>query len=65
MTSYNFMRFIRHCLRYVYESLIEEALNAFKVRWNAHRIRENRLSGCPSGVPDDLYSLPEINGISY
>ena len=54
--------FFRHCLGYVYESLLEKALDEFKVRWNSHRIRKNRLSGCPSGIPDDLYTLPEING---
>ena len=51
--------FFRHCLGYVYESLLEKALDEFKV---SHRIRKNRLSGCPSGIPDDLYTLPEING---
>ena len=45
-----------------YETLIEKALTEFKERWNAHTIRPNHLSGCPSGVPNDLYNLPEING---
>lgn len=49
----------------MYGSLIEKTLNEFKHRWNGHTIRQNRLSGCPSGVPDDLYSLPAVNGVYY
>ena len=39
-----------------------KALDDFKSRWNAHRIRPSRTAGCPSGVPDDLYSLPQLKG---
>lgn len=53
----------RHCLGYVYGTLIEKTLCEFQERWNSHTIRQNRLAGCPSGVPDDLYNLPEMNGI--
>lgn len=53
----------RHCLSFVYADLIETALDEFKARWNSHSIRPSRLAGCPSGVPDDLYNLPEINGM--
>lgn len=48
---------------YVYGTLIEKTLCEFQERWNSHTIRQNRLAGCPSGVPDDLYNLPEMNGI--
>ena len=34
----------------------------FKFRWNCHRIRPNRIGGCPPGVPNDLYLLPNITG---
>ena len=34
----------------------------FKLRWNCHRIRPNRIAGCPPGVPNDLYLLPNITG---
>lgn len=51
-----------HCLGFVYGDLIEKSLDEFKNRWNSHTIRHNRLAGCPSGVPEDLYNLPEING---
>lgn len=55
--------FYSHCLRFVYGDLIAASLNDFKERWNSHRIRRSRLSGCPCGVPDDLYTLPHLTGI--
>ena len=42
--------------------LLNEALEDFKIRWNAHKIRRNKVAGCPHGVPDDLYHLPQLNG---
>lgn len=60
----NFEYKCRHCLRYVYGPLIEKALDDFKRRWNAHTIRPNCVAGCPSGVPDDLYHLPQLTGIA-
>ena len=60
-----FLLLYSHCLRFVYGNLIAASLNDFKERWNSHRIRHNRLSGCPSGVPDDLYTLPHLTGIVF
>ena len=31
-------------------------------QWNIHRIRQNRKAGCPAGVPNDLYELPQLEG---
>ena len=47
-----------------FELLLREALDDFCNRWNLHRIQPNRKAGCPSGVPDDLYQLPHLNGIT-
>ena len=52
----------RHCITYVYEPLLKSALEQFKIRWNTHSIRLNKLAGCPPGVPDDLYHLPVLSG---
>lgn len=60
---YMYHNYSRHCLGFVYGELIEASLNDFKARWNSHRIRHNRRSGCPSGVPDDLYTLPHLTGM--
>ena len=60
--NHAYMQICSHCLGFVYGDLIERSLDEFKSRWNTHTIRHNRLAGCPSGVPEDLYNLPEING---
>ena len=52
----------RHCLAYAYGLILKQSLEDFRKRWNSHRIRQNRLAGCPPGVPDDLYYLPQSNG---
>ena len=52
----------RHALAYTYGQLLNEALHNFQTRWNLHKIRPSRTAGCPSGVPDDLYLLPELTG---
>ena len=54
----------RHILAYVYGLLLKQSLDDFKARWNSHRIRRNRVAGCPDGVPDDLYNLPQLNGMT-
>jgi len=53
----------RHILAYVYGPLLKNSLDDFKARWNSHRIRLNRVAGCPDGVPEDLYNLPQLNGM--
>ena len=64
MLKYCFFKFPhRHCLAYVYGSLLKRVLQEFKERWNSHRIRPSRIAGCPAGVPDDLYYLPHLNGL--
>ena len=55
---------ILHILAYVYELLIKSSLDDFKARWNSHRIRCNKVAGCPEGVPDDLYNIPQLNGMT-
>ena len=55
----------RHILAYVYGLLLRKSLNDFKDRWNSHRIRTNRVAGCPDGVPEDLYNLPQLYGTMW
>ena len=49
----------------MYADIIEKGLEEFKTRWNSHSIRPSRMAGCPCGVPDDLYNLPEMNGNAH
>ena len=37
----------------------------FNNYWNSHAIRANRTAECPSGIPDDLYQMPEEFGEYY
>lgn len=62
LTSHNLLH-KRHILAYVYGPLLKRSLDDFKVTWNSHRIRLNRVAGCPDGVPEDLYNLPQLNGM--
>ena len=43
--------------------LVQKDLDRIKAEWNCHRIRESRLSCCPSGYPNELYQLPQLLGI--
>ena len=52
----------RHSIAFVYGKLLRDALDDFKMRWNSHRIRPSRTSGCPPGVPNDIYLLPSLTG---
>ena len=47
----------------MYGLLLKRSLDDFKARWNSHRIRPNKVAGCPDGVPEDLYNLPQLNGM--
>ena len=53
----------RHSAGYVFAPLIKKELEEFRILWNNHRIRRNRLAGCPAGIPDDIYHLVGGEGI--
>ena len=53
----------RHCLGYCYERLLRESLAEFVNLWNSHYIRKSHGARCPSGVPNTLYSVPEVEGM--
>ncbi|XP_077869374.1 uncharacterized protein LOC144360579 [Saccoglossus kowalevskii] len=43
--------------------ILEEELSEFADEWNSHRIRKQRNQLRPNGVPEDLYSFPELVGV--
>ena len=45
--------------------LVQEDLERFSHEWNTHRIRPSTNTASPSGIPDELYFLPEIQGQKY
>ena len=56
---------IRHCLAYCAIPLLKKSLDEFFHYWNTHTIRKNYGALCPSGVPDDIYSFPELIGTQH
>lgn len=53
---------IRHCLGYCYADLIRDSLSEFVSLWNQHPIRKSHATRSPSGVPNTLYTVPEMAG---
>ena len=49
-------------MAYCYAHILEEELSDFQTEWNTHRMRKSYGSRCPSGVPNDLYNLPDLTG---
>ena len=41
---------------------IRGELHRFAIQWNLHKIRPSRDEDFPSGRPDLLYHVPELNG---
>ena len=58
------MYIYRLCLHVVLVSLLKRELEEFTDYWNSHAIRANRTAECPSGIPDDLYQMPQEFGLS-
>lgn len=54
--------FLRECLAYSFAGVLQNDLDEYKHYWNTHLIRANRLAECPSGVPEEMYSLPHMYG---
>lgn len=51
-----------NCLRFSFMPLIRHRLEIFKNLWNPHRIRSQRNSEVPCGIPDVLYNQAIIFG---
>ena len=45
---------------YVTVDIIARELDEFKNYWNSHKIRSNKKSSLPSGIPNNLYSMPTV-----
>ena len=52
----------RKCLAVVLVTMLEQELSDFVAYWNSHRIRCNRSIECPSGIPEDMFDMPEEFG---
>ena len=51
-------------LAYIMIPVVEKEVNDFKdVVWNTHRIRAQKDTYLPNGVPNHMYSFPEKYGL--
>ena len=56
--------FYRLLLAYVMIPIMQREVNTFvDVVWNCHRIREQRDTFLPDGVPNHIYSFPDKYGL--
>ncbi|XP_028409540.1 uncharacterized protein LOC114532161 [Dendronephthya gigantea] len=49
------------CLKFCYYNIIKDELYKIASHWNVHCIRPSSNAESPSGRPDTLYFLPEVN----
>lgn len=51
-----------YCLRYCFMEILQKELNFVASSWNEHVIRASNMAECPSGIPDEMFFLPENSG---
>ena len=54
-----------YCIRYCFMNILQKELDYVASSWNEHLIRGCNMSECPSGIPDELFFLPENSGICF
>jgi len=52
----------RLCIQFVYLPIIKKQLGEVVLLWNSHSIRKQKNGDVVSGIPDILFSTPEIAG---
>ena len=57
--------FCRDCIRFSFMDLLQGELNDICEMWNTHLIRADRTRRHVSGIPDELFFIPEIRGIIH
>ncbi len=56
--------FFRNVLAYLMVPTIQQEIDKFvDVVWNTHRIREQRNTLLPDGIPNHIYDFPEQYGL--
>lgn len=53
------------CLQYCFMDLLRQDLKRIAFYWNTHRIRPYPMQETPSGRPEVLFNLPELEGGIY
>ena len=52
----------RDCLRFSFIGILQNELDELRSMWNSHLIRHARSRVHISGIPEELYHLPELQG---
>ena len=56
--------FFRFVMAYLFVPILQKELDDFKETvWNSHRIRKQKDTCLPDGVPNNIYQLPEEYGL--
>lgn len=55
-------RFQKAIAEFCFMKLLQSDLNYFQQWWNTHHVRRTRTSGCPGGLPQELFDFPEMYG---
>ena len=64
LTLLNFALLFQELLAFIMIPILQKQLDTFKATlWNAHRIRTQKDTLLPDGVPDHIYSFPEEYGL--
>ena len=51
--------FNRHLLTFIFIPVIQKEMNIFRETvWNSHRVRSQKDTAVPTGIPYHLYSFP-------
>ena len=54
----------RDCLQFCFMHIIQQELDSIKREWNTHRIRVSKDHLVPAGIPEELFFLPQVHGIT-
>ena len=53
------------CLRFCFLKLLQAELDKIAVEWNYHVIHRSSMAECPGGIPNQLYFIPQLQGIVH
>ena len=60
----NILFFFRSLLAFLFIPLMQKQLDIFKDSiWNSHRIRGQKDTNLPNGVPNHIYEFPDKYGL--
>ena len=55
----------RDCIRFLFMEFLQKELDEVSSMWNQHLIRYARSPQHISGIPNELYYIPELQGSIY